>query len=315
MKVFTVTNQGTATLNLTALSSSSLPSGFSLAQNLGSTSLAAGASTTFTLQLNAAAAGTFGGWISLVNNDSDENPFSFQVSGAVTDPNAPYTQIIDDGSPGHSLVGSWTRNATKGYGGDILTAPAGSGSVQSSWSFASIPNGVYQVWATWKISSVNATNAPFMLYDGAQLMSTVRKSQRQTPATSDGTTLWESLGTITVTGGRLVVKLTNSANGPVVADAIRIQRVVPSGAAAANTTPQPAADPSATSTSSALLSSLGSSDLAWSSYSPADYAPEERTLNEVMELLNQTRHAAGGQSSAYQIAADEVVRQGLANVG
>jgi hypothetical protein len=313
-KVFTVTNQGTATLNLTAISASSLPSGFSIVQNLGSTSLGAGASTTFTLQLNANAAGTFGGWISLVNNDSDENPFSFQVSGAVTDPNAPYTQIIDDGSPGHSLAGSWTRNATKGYAGDIVTAPAGNGSSQSTWNFASVPNGVYQIWATWKISSVNATNAPFMLYDGTQLMGTVRKDQRQTPTIYDGTTFWESLGTITVTGGRLVVKLTNSANGQVVGDAIRIQRIVPSGAAPASTTPQPAAAPPVTSTGSALTSSLGSSDLAWSSYTPADYAPEAKTLDDVLELLNETRQAAGGQSASYQIAADALIREALSDL-
>jgi hypothetical protein len=117
-----------------------------------------------------------------------------------------------------------------------------------------------------------------------------------------------------VTGGRLVVKLTNLANGQVVADAIRIQRIVPSGAAPASTAPQPAAA-TPTSMTSALSSSLGSSDLAWSSYTPADYAPEAMTLNEVMELLNQVRQAAGGQGSTYQIAADAVIHEALADVG
>jgi len=251
--------------------------------------------------LNADAAGTFGGWISLVNDDSDENPFSFLVSGAVTDPNAPYTQIIDDGSPGHALVGSWTRNSTKGYGGDILTAPAGNGSVQSSWSFASVPNGVYQIWATWKISSVNATNAPFLLYDGTQLMGTVRKDQRQTPATYDGTTFWESLGMITVTGGRLVVKLTNSANGQVMADAIRIQRVEPAGA----TSPPSTAAPLSTSTDS-TAPVAPTSDLAWSAYRPLDFTPEARIFYDLIELLNLARHPDAESDTLYQVAADSI---------
>lgn len=45
---------------------------------------------------------------------------------------------------------------------------------------------------------------------------------------------------MTINSGKLVVKLTNSANGQVVADAIRIERVLPAGAAAApvNLSPQ-----------------------------------------------------------------------------
>ena len=304
-RVFTVTNQGTAPLTLSALSI--LVPGFSLAQNFGATTLASGASTTFSLRLDAGAAGSFGGWLSVSNNDSDENPFWIQVAGTVSDPNAPFTQIIDDGSPGHSLAGTWTRNATKGYAGDILTAAAGNGSVQSNWAFTSVPNGTYQIWATWKVGSTNATNAPFSLYDGGQLVSTVRKDQRQTPSIWDGTTFWESLGTLTVTNGWLVVRLTNSANGSVVADAIRIQQVVPGGAALLAAPPAPSGP--------APAPAPVSSELAWSSYAPAEYAPEARALDDAIDLLNEVRQAMSGNTAVQQLAADEVVREELTNVG
>jgi len=306
-RVFTVTNHGSATLTLSALNPSGIPAGFSLVQNLGATSLAAGASTTFSLRLNADAAGSFAGWITLGNNDNDESPFRFQVSGTVTDPNAPYSQTIDDGSSGHSLTGAWTRNATKGYAGDILTALAGNGSVQSNWTFANVPNGTYQIWTTWKVNSQNATNAPFSLYDGTQLVSTVRKNQRETPSIWDGTTFWESLGTITVTGGRLVVKLTNSANGHVVADAIRIQRLVPGGI----TAPALPIESQSTSASPPPSPAPTPSDLVWTPNAPTDFGPESNALDEVIDLLNSARMASGAGDDVHRFAADEIAREAL----
>ena len=52
-KTITVTNLGNATLTLTSLNAATMPSGFTLVSNLGSTSLAAGQSTTFTVRLDA----------------------------------------------------------------------------------------------------------------------------------------------------------------------------------------------------------------------------------------------------------------------
>jgi hypothetical protein len=147
---------------------------------------------------------------------------------------APLKRIIEDGNAGNSLVGSWRRVTGKGYANDIRLASKGNGSTYSTWTFTSLPSAQYQVWATWKISSVNATNAPFALYDGSAARLTARVNQRLTPPdlSADGA-LWKLLGTVTINSGKLVVKLTNSANGQVVADAIRIDRVLPVGAAAA----------------------------------------------------------------------------------
>lgn len=93
IKVFTVTNIGTADLTLTP--TISLPVGFSLVDNFGSTSLISGNSTTFAVQLDAIALGTFSGTLSFGNNDSDENPYNFVVSGIVN-PNTPPTAHNDN---------------------------------------------------------------------------------------------------------------------------------------------------------------------------------------------------------------------------
>ncbi|MCX7013238.1 MAG: hypothetical protein NTW86_11885, partial [Candidatus Sumerlaeota bacterium] len=43
----------------------------------------AGGSDTFTVELPTTAGGTFAGDISFNNNDSDENPFHFSVTGTI----------------------------------------------------------------------------------------------------------------------------------------------------------------------------------------------------------------------------------------
>lgn len=80
-KTFTVKNSGTASLTLSA---PTLPTGFTLASSFGTTTVAAGATTTFSVKLSATTAGSYSGKISFANNDSDENPFDFNVSGTVT---------------------------------------------------------------------------------------------------------------------------------------------------------------------------------------------------------------------------------------
>jgi hypothetical protein len=52
---------------------------------LGSTNLAPGASTTFTLRLESTVAGVLGGPISLGNNDRNENPFDLSLNGSVVE--------------------------------------------------------------------------------------------------------------------------------------------------------------------------------------------------------------------------------------
>jgi hypothetical protein len=80
-KTFTVRNAGTADLAL--IEPIDVPAGFSVANSFGSTTLAPGSSTTFVVRLSAVAPGTYGGTLQFANNDSDENPFNFGLSGEV----------------------------------------------------------------------------------------------------------------------------------------------------------------------------------------------------------------------------------------
>ncbi|MEH2382381.1 MAG: choice-of-anchor D domain-containing protein [Nostoc sp.] len=90
-KTFTIRNTGTAALNLSNLK---LPDGFSLVGTLP-TSVAANASTTISVALNATTPGTYGGSLSLNNNDSNESPFDFAISGTVKPVLSPEIQVLN----------------------------------------------------------------------------------------------------------------------------------------------------------------------------------------------------------------------------
>ncbi len=79
-RTYTVRNDGTAALTLGAVT---VPAGFTLTEGLSS-SLAPGATDTFTVRLDTATAGTKAGDISFATNDSNENPFNFRITGVVT---------------------------------------------------------------------------------------------------------------------------------------------------------------------------------------------------------------------------------------
>jgi len=78
-RTYTVKNIGTATLTTSGLS---VPSGYTVTEGLSS-SIPAGGQDAFTVRLNANAAGTYSGDVSFSNNDSNENPFNFRITGAV----------------------------------------------------------------------------------------------------------------------------------------------------------------------------------------------------------------------------------------
>ncbi len=81
---FTITNSATATSSLT-LGTATVTGDFMITQPLATT-LAPGASTTFTVDFDPTTTGTRTGTVSIPNNDSNENPFDFSVSGVGTAP-------------------------------------------------------------------------------------------------------------------------------------------------------------------------------------------------------------------------------------
>jgi hypothetical protein len=101
---FTVTNDGDATLNLSGLSA---PEGFSIVEGL-SGSLNPGQSDTFTVRLDTGTVGTFAGDITFNNNDPNEDPFNFAVSGTVRQvqpPQSPEITVVLAGQPGGLISG------------------------------------------------------------------------------------------------------------------------------------------------------------------------------------------------------------------
>ncbi|MCC5660534.1 choice-of-anchor D domain-containing protein [Nostoc sp. XA010] len=87
-KTFTIKNTGIAALNLSNLQ---LPNGFSLVGTLPPT-LAAKTSVNITVALNTTIGATYTGNFSLTNNDVNESPFDFAISGKV---NAPEIQVFN----------------------------------------------------------------------------------------------------------------------------------------------------------------------------------------------------------------------------
>ncbi len=76
---FTFTNEGSANLKTGPVT---MPTGFLLTENL-STDIAPGQSDDFTVTLDTGVVGTFTGVVKITNDDSDENPFEFTLTGEV----------------------------------------------------------------------------------------------------------------------------------------------------------------------------------------------------------------------------------------
>lgn len=117
-RTFRVRNDGNANLTVGAVS---LPSGFSLVSPLAST-IAPGATASFTVRLNTNSTGAKSGNISFSTNDANENPFNFAIAGNVTP--------IVSGTPDVTASlsgGTLTVNGTSGI--DTITFSSNSGKI------------------------------------------------------------------------------------------------------------------------------------------------------------------------------------------
>jgi hypothetical protein len=204
----------------------SVPKGFKIVENLSSTLLLPGESTTFAVELDDTVVGTFAGTLQILSSDHDEPAFTIGLKGSVFDPTKPYVRQIDDGNTGSLLSSGWTRTTGRGAGLDVHSTNAGAGSRQARWSFYNLPSGTYRIYGTWTVGSTNATNAPFTVLSWGQMLTSFRVNQRVAPSgPSANGVRWKLLGTLNLAGSQLTIKLTNAANGIVVADAIRLERI------------------------------------------------------------------------------------------
>ncbi len=137
--------------------------------------------------------------------------------------------IIDDGDPGFSHEGFIHSDTLHGYQGDFHSVRRGSGDEVARWTFGGIEPGTYRVSATWPAHSNRATNAPFTITDGSEDLTTIDINQRLAPDDfpPNAAVQWEDLGgPYTIVSDTLTVRLTNDANEYVIADAVRIERIV-----------------------------------------------------------------------------------------
>ena len=179
------------------------------------------------------------------------------VCVAEVPPAATPPSVIDEGDAAYAETGSdWLGWSEEGaYQGDFRYHAPGTGDNAATWTFDGLdPTKRYQVLTTWNPQSNRASNSPFSVWGGAGPLATIRLNQQF--AASDVTLDergWESLGVYTADSGSLVVKLTDDANGDVIADGVRLVEVPPV------TTP-----PSVIDEGDAAYSETGGDWLGWS---------------------------------------------------
>ena len=281
LKMITVKNVGLSPLTLMALDPQALPAGFELTANLGKTTLAQGKSTAFIVRITAAASGSYQGTISIASNDPS-GPYGLILSGE-----ASRVRVLDDGDAGFKTVGRWQVLSGAGFANDCRNNALGQGKDTASWNF-SVPNGQYRVAVTWQAGVAGAaSNAPFYVYDGTKLLGTVTVDQRSAP---DGFLdqgvcwAWLSLpgtdGLFSISGTRLVVKLTDKADGIVLADAVRIERMDASMAR-----PVDPAVPQLDLLTSALAGLRSNSDNSWVDTTQASRQKDRQTVDAFFASL------------------------------
>ena len=222
-RTMTVTNSGTATLNLGGIV---VPAGFNVSTPLGDTTLAAGQSTTFILEFNSAGApGAYAGAVTIASDDADENPFTFNVSATMVS-----SIIIDDGDVGFSSSGNFFLAGSSFYYGKDSQRLNTGGTGTATWDFTGLTAGTYTVSTTWNAHASRDSSVDYNVTSSGAGGGLATVSQRVAPNdfTADGTT-WEILGTVTIgAGGTITVTLSDTAiNGSILADAVRIERTGP----------------------------------------------------------------------------------------
>jgi alkaline phosphatase D len=230
-RTFTIKNTGAAALQLTGTPrvqvSGAAASDFAVTVQPAA-SILPGSVTTFQVKFTPSAAGLRAATLTIVNNDSNENPYNFSISG--TGASQASQWIIDDGDAGFSTVGAWGIGTPAGtYQEDQRYSAKGIGADKASWTVGNLPAGAYEVFTCWAGSGTTnrASNAPYAIYDGANALATVLVNQQVRPGSVTlGGVPWHRLGSFNVTSGTLKVVLSDNANGYVFADALRVVRLL-----------------------------------------------------------------------------------------
>lgn len=138
-------------------------------------------------------------------------------------------QVVDNTSSDFLVYGSGGFESTysPGYqGSNYYVMPAGSGEISAEWRVNNLTSGVeYEVHANWTSESSRGSNIlyEFIYVDesGNQNTGTATVDQRQNGGS------WQTLGTFTGGDPSVVVRVSNDADGYVIADALKVQAVTP----------------------------------------------------------------------------------------
>ena len=146
-RIYTIQNTGTADLTITL--PVTVPAGFTVSAP-PAILVTAGGNTTFTVECTAASANTFTGTVSIGNNDSNENPYTFNITCNVTsvDP-----EINVQGNGIDIVIGDTTPDTTDDT--DFGTTPVG---IDVSRTFTIQNTGVNNLTV-----SITAPAAPFSI--------------------------------------------------------------------------------------------------------------------------------------------------------
>jgi hypothetical protein len=216
VKVSNVASSGSVPLELEdAEVDQDFGSDFTIIQDFTQTDLDPGESTTLVVEFEANVLGSAAADLSFENND--DVTFELTLTGEVDN----VIEIADVLSDNFETSGRWRR----GEFGVYVASPGGDGGNVARWEF-DVPDGDYSVATTWIEYPNRATNAPFSVFDGNQLLDTVLVNQQTAPNDFvDDEISWHSLGQFSIDTGTLVVELSNDANDFVIADAVRIEQV------------------------------------------------------------------------------------------
>ncbi|MCW5626307.1 MAG: right-handed parallel beta-helix repeat-containing protein, partial [Burkholderiales bacterium] len=165
--------------------------------------------------------------------------------------------VIDSGNGGFSVVGAWEERLGRtnepgpppytatplertiyntATDNDIHWIPGGGdGSSVARWTFGGLEDGTYQIAVRWPTGQgLSPTTTNYRIYDGVVDVAnvTAQASRYQGDVLNDFTdgdgVSWESLETVEIRNGQLVVEVSNAggnASSRIVADAVRIQRI------------------------------------------------------------------------------------------
>ncbi|RMG21094.1 MAG: choice-of-anchor D domain-containing protein, partial [Deltaproteobacteria bacterium] len=127
-RTFTIANQGTAPLNLTGMPLVELSGDpvFTVTAE-PTTPVQPTGSTTFVIEFAPTDAGTFSATVSIANDDADENPYTFAITGTATASNQPEIAVAGNGI--EIVSGDSTPDAADGT--DFGEVELGSSRVQS----------------------------------------------------------------------------------------------------------------------------------------------------------------------------------------